>query len=526
MTQFGAQFGGDRFYDCGKMWQLVISVLCVAAIAEGINIDCSTQHDGSRFPVPNSCEEFYECSNGKLVKRYCLQNQQYDVASMSCVDAAKIVDDDGFYVIYSEDSGSSGSCARYHVCVQGAQKAFECPAYTYFDINSISCVTPSSSSCRIDSVVCGVRREHLPNPRSLASFYKCVEGFPHLVECETGHQFVNGRCVADFVANMRDLRTDDTDDTDDTTEDTEEPETTTEAGETTTDVTTESTTAEITSTTEEITSTTEAITSTTEEITSTTEEITSTTEEITSTTEEITSTTEEITSTTEEITGSTTEEITSTTEEITSTTEEITSTTEEITSTTEEITSTTEEITGSTTEEITSTTEEITSTTEEITGSTTEEITSTTEEITSTTEEITGSTTEEITSTTEEITGSTTEEITSTTEEITSTTEGITESTTDETTSTAVEITTTEPIIPTTPTVDPSEVCAGILIGVLPYPGVCHLYIVCVFNNGLIRTCEAGYIFSRSGAVCVPGNWETCEATRGFRRLVSRLFKS
>ncbi|XP_058065563.1 chondroitin proteoglycan 1-like [Anopheles bellator] len=168
---------------------------------------------------------------------------------------------------------------------------------------------------------------------------------------------------------------------------------------------------------------------------------------------------------------------------------------------------TTTEATTNTTQ-LTTTTAELTTIVTESTTTTVEPTISITAEPTTTTAELTTIVTESTTTTTEPTT-TTVEPTTPTTAEPTTTTAEPTTTTTEPTTTTTTEPTTTTTEEPTT-TIDPNEVCAGITVGVLEYPGVCYMYILCLSGSGVVSECALTEIFNPSTLMCAPGNRETC----------------
>uniref|UniRef100_A0A182QN52 Chitin-binding type-2 domain-containing protein n=1 Tax=Anopheles farauti TaxID=69004 RepID=A0A182QN52_9DIPT len=172
--------------------------------------------------------------------------------------------------------------------------------------------------------------------------------------------------------------------------------------------------------------------------------------------------------------------------------------------TTTEGTTTTAILTVSTTVESSTLTPETTTTTDFTTTSTTE-TDSTTVEVS--TEESTTTTTEDpSTTTTDFTTTSTAEPSTTTTTDVPTTTTESTSTAEPTTTSTLPPTTTTEMV-----TIDPNELCFGLGLQVLPYPGNCYMYIFCLENLGTIATCPPNQIFNPVVRACAPGNQETCE---------------
>ncbi|XP_052873425.1 uncharacterized protein LOC128278736 [Anopheles cruzii] len=164
-----------------------------------------------------------------------------------------------------------------------------------------------------------------------------------------------------------------------------------------------------------------------------------------------------------------------------------------------------------TTTEATTDTTQLTTSTAELTTIVTES-TSATAEPTTTTAELT-TITIELTTITAEPTTTTVEPTTITAEPTTTTAEPTT--ITIELTTTTAEPTTTEP----TTTIDPNEVCAGITVGVLEYPGVCYMYILCLSGSGVVSECAPTEIFNTSTLMCAPGNRDTCILSLRFGKL-------
>ncbi|XP_070495179.1 mucin-2-like [Chironomus tepperi] len=344
-----------------------------------------------------------------------------------------------------------------------------------------------------------------PDPTRCTEFVLCFFGTAYLMHCERQNTifYPSARdCLPGYPETCELLTTS----TSTTT--TMEPTTTTEPITTTTEP--QTTTTELTTTTEPVTTTIEPITTTTEPTTTTTDPSTTTTTEETTTTEPTTTTTTEET-TTDPTTTTTTEPTTTTTEPTTTTTTEETTTDPTTTTTTEPTTTTTTEETTTdptttTTTEPTTTTTEPTTTTTTTEPTTTTTTTTTTEPTTTTTTEPTTTTTEPTTTTTDPSTTTTTEPTTTTTEPTTTTTEP----TTTESTTTTTELTTTEDTTTTTTTVNPNDLCRGINVGIIPYPGDCTRYILCIFELPTVLDCEYPTEVFHNGS-CVTGDPTTCE---------------
>ncbi|KAL9704477.1 hypothetical protein quinque_007995 [Culex quinquefasciatus] len=71
--------------------------------------------------------------------------------------------------------------------------------------------------------------------------------------------------------------------------------------------------------------------------------------------------------------------------------------------------------------------------------------------------------------------------------------------------------TTLEPTRPPVPEDIPSDICRGIVIDILPHPGDCTQFVVCVLGQPSVDSCPPDYIFYPQIGVCGYGNTETCD---------------
>ncbi|XP_039452946.1 protein obstructor-E-like [Culex pipiens pallens] len=71
--------------------------------------------------------------------------------------------------------------------------------------------------------------------------------------------------------------------------------------------------------------------------------------------------------------------------------------------------------------------------------------------------------------------------------------------------------TTLEPTRPPVPEDIPSDICRGIVIDILPHPGDCTQFVVCVLGQPSVDSCPPDFIFYPQIGVCGYGNTETCE---------------
>ncbi|EDS40998.1 conserved hypothetical protein [Culex quinquefasciatus] len=71
--------------------------------------------------------------------------------------------------------------------------------------------------------------------------------------------------------------------------------------------------------------------------------------------------------------------------------------------------------------------------------------------------------------------------------------------------------TTLEPTRPPVPEDIPSDICRGIVIDILPHPGDCTQFVVCVLGQPSVDSCPPDFIFYPQIGVCGYGNTETCD---------------
>ncbi|EAT36588.1 AAEL011337-PA [Aedes aegypti] len=69
-----------------------------------------------------------------------------------------------------------------------------------------------------------------------------------------------------------------------------------------------------------------------------------------------------------------------------------------------------------------------------------------------------------------------------------------------------------DPEGPTTTTLAPitNEICEGKLVGILPHPHYCYMYISCLLGVATERECPRLHVFSEQNSMCRLGNRETC----------------
>ncbi|XP_053659671.1 mucin-2-like [Anopheles marshallii] len=428
---------------------------------------CNNPNAVEIFPNPTNCSQYIICYGLVPIEQSCANGLLFNPQLNTCDIPTNVVCgyncpaiDDPSNPVWLPDSRLE-DCSRHYLCFQGNPLQFYCYNNLYFDIVSRTCTYPQYSACSVPGVYCNANMTmNVANPRSCTSYYVCEDGFPHFRNCDFEEYFSEalGMCIPGTC----------------------EPGTTTTSGTTTFEP---SSTTASSETTTPLTSTTDLNTPT-GELTSTTPSLTTT--ELTPTTD---STTVDLTTTSTPL--STQDLSTTTTSFETTTTIESTTLTSEPESTT--LDSSTPEPTTSgelSTTEVLSTTTASPSTPE------------------TTSEFITDSTSSEPS------TASSTQEISTTTTE--ASTSELTETTTVELTTTSTDSTTTMPETTTTTemvTIDPNEVCAGLGIVILPYPGSCILYILCLNGIGGVSTCAAGQIFNPDTTTCVPGNQETCTFT-------------
>ncbi|KXJ71761.1 hypothetical protein RP20_CCG019785 [Aedes albopictus] len=457
------------------------------AVADGV---CSNLDEALAIPDPHRCTSYVLCLGEFTIAKKCDHGLLFNSLIGICDTAQNVVCDvtcptEGDEVTYLPDS-TGQNCARYHICENGFPQPAECSTMQYFDLVTETCTNPAESSCIVQGVTCSELDESIANPESCTSYYRCEEGFPHLMECDAEHHFFDGQCVP---GDCDDFLTDDTEGTTDegTTSEpvtqstiatpTESPSTiTTGSPPATPEITTESTTTTQSTITMPSTITTELPVTTPE---FTTEVSTETQSTIVTPTDSPSTITTELPSTTPELT---TEQSTATQSTIGTPT-----ITTELPVTTPEITT----ILSTETQTPTGTPSTIT------TPPTTLELT--TELSTATQSTIPTPTTESPVATTPE---NTTPIITSPTPStITTTSTQTVESST--VTGEATTATTD------TPSTDPAVVCQGVDIGIFAHPFNCYQYFVCIFDAGWLFTCGNGQIFDPL-LVCVAGDRETC----------------
>uniref|UniRef100_A0A182RWK8 Chitin-binding type-2 domain-containing protein n=1 Tax=Anopheles funestus TaxID=62324 RepID=A0A182RWK8_ANOFN len=487
---------------------------------------CNNPNVVEVFPNPTNCSQYIICYGLVPIEQSCTNGLLFNPQLNTCDIPGNVIcgyscpaEDDPYNPVWLPDSRLE-DCSRHYLCFQGNPLQFYCYNNLYFDIVSRTCTYPQYSACSVPDVYCSINVTiNVANPRSCTSYYVCVDGFPHFRNCDFGEYFSEdlGVCIPGTC----------------------QPGTTTTVGSTTNEPTSTTvssgTTPSFTSTTDLNTPTT-GFTSTIEPIT-TSPSFTTPLESTTVSETTMSPTTSVESSTTVDFTtfptvtdsttfGPTTPELTTSGEITTTGTPTMPSTTLETTSelstdsTTIEISTQTSTQDFSTTTTVSSTSELTESTPETTSELTTESTTieistqSSTQDFSTTT---TVSSTSELTeSTPETTTPETTSELSteSSTIEIStqSSTEDITTTTTVSSTSELTETTTVELTTTTTEmvTIDPNEVCAGQGVIILPYPGNCYMYIVCISGIGGVSTCAVGEIFNPVSATCVPGNQETC----------------
>ncbi|XP_035784132.1 integumentary mucin A.1-like [Anopheles albimanus] len=341
----------------------------------------------------------------------------------------------------------SEDCARHYLCFRGEPLLFICPSNLYFDIRTNTCTFPSYSTCRVPGISCAFPNSFQENPRDCTTYYQCVEGFPHLRRCGPNEYY------SIFLGGCVEG------------ECLPSIETTTSSFTTTLTTPTLTTPSPIPSQTP----------STTVDITTSTTD-TSTPMCTTPSTESSTSgmsTTVEPTTTTSEPSSPVTETTTGT----------IPSTFDPPTTTTPGSETTFSPTTPIETTTPIESTDSPTTTTSFETSSVTPSV-----PLETTTEEMSTSDNTEPTTTTT----APTPPLDTTTEALPTTTEP-----------TTVETTTMPPVVP-------EVLCQGISFGVLPYPGNCYMYILCLNNMGTVSECQSNEIFNASTSMCVPGNRDTC----------------
>ncbi|XP_052890071.1 uncharacterized protein LOC128298361 [Anopheles moucheti] len=482
---------------------------------------CNNPNAVEIFPNPTNCSQYIICYGLVPIEQNCGYGLLFNPQLNTCDIPTNVICgyscpaiDDPLNPVWLPDSRLE-DCSRHYLCFQGNPLQFYCSNNLYFDILSRTCTYPQYSACSVPGVDCSANTTvNVANPRSCTSYYVCEDGFPHFRNCGFEEYFSEalGVCIPGTCEPG-------TTTTSGTT--TNEPSTTTVSSETTPSF--ESTTAiESTTTPSEPESTTLA--PTTLELT-TSDVLSTTTSTFETTSEAITDSTTSTESSTQEISTTTTE--TSTSELTETTTVEMTTTSTDSTTTMPESTTavspstvetTSEDITDSTSIDISteSSTQEISTTTtetstSELTETTTIEMTTTSTDSTTTMPESTTAVSPSTTETTsEDITDSTTIDIStaSSTQEVSTTTTETSTSELTETTTVELTTTTTEMV-----TIDPSEVCAGLDLAFLPYPGSCIMYIVCLLGNGAVASCAPGQIFNPNTNTCAPGNQETCTFT-------------
>lgn len=453
---------------------------------------CTNPNEVQFFPNPTNCSQYVICYGLVPIEQSCSQGLLFNPALGLCDIPGNVVCgyscppvDDPFNPVWLPDAQLE-DCARHYLCFQGEPILFFCPNNLYFDVRSKTCTFPQYSACRVPDVYCHPNKTmNAAHPRTCTSYYECESGFPHLRSCAAGEYFDPRRefCVVGVCPP-----------TGETTTTTPGPQTST---------TTNFTSTIVLSTTPSDFPTTElpmTVTLSTIPPTTTDSPSTPMTTGMETTVGPTTiDTSSQPTETTMTGVESTTSGVESTTGGGTTTTGFESTTVEASTSTDAGTTTEVESTTGAAiTTESESTTEVFTTPTD---AASTTDVDVTTEPAT-TTEVLT--TTAEVTTTTELAT--TTEDV-STTAEATTTTELATTTTTEEVT-TPSEVTTTPTEPPTT--IDPSLFCAGISAGVLPYPGNCYQYILCLNGLGAISECGLNQIFNPVVGVCVPGDRVTC----------------
>uniref|UniRef100_A0A182K4V3 Chitin-binding type-2 domain-containing protein n=1 Tax=Anopheles christyi TaxID=43041 RepID=A0A182K4V3_9DIPT len=477
-------------------------------------------------------------------------------------------EDDPFNPVWLPDARLE-DCSRHYLCFKGEPLQFYCYNNLYFDIETRTCTYPQYSACRVPNVYCNTTfTTNIENPRSCNSFYTCIDGFPHYRTCEFNEYFsvqlgvcVPGACPPDTTTTVLPTITEPTSTTVSSgttpsfTSTTDWNTQTTDFSSTTVSISTnpsdststvpESTTL-VPSTLEPTTSSvpsTSTISPTTFEISTivpSTTELTTGGETITPTipdTSTIPPTTFETSTFVPSTPELTTDSPTTTTVFSTSTMSPTTIETSTFVPSTPELTTGGETITPTTADSSTmspttiETSTFVPSTPELTTGG--ETITPTTAD-TSTMSPTTIETSTFVPSTPELTTGGETitptipdsSTMTPTTVETSTIVSSTPEPTTQEATTTSTEsatttteLTTTTPEPTTTPipttttemvTIDPNEACVGLGIAILPYPGNCYMYIVCVSGLGGLSECKANEIFNPVALVCVPGNQQTC----------------
>ncbi|XP_065082706.1 mucin-2-like [Ochlerotatus camptorhynchus] len=167
-------------------------------------------------PDPHSCARYVICLGEKPLPGHCSPGLLFDSANRHCDVPINAVcniscpSEDDEQVYLPDSTGQD--CARYSICKDGIPHPAECPSMMYFDRLTKTCVLPENASCRIEGVTCSEQDEYVDNPKSCSSYYACEAGFPHLRECGTGLDFIDGMCVI-ASGDCDDLSTDETENT-------------------------------------------------------------------------------------------------------------------------------------------------------------------------------------------------------------------------------------------------------------------------------------------------------------------------
>uniref|UniRef100_A0A182MUZ6 Chitin-binding type-2 domain-containing protein n=1 Tax=Anopheles culicifacies TaxID=139723 RepID=A0A182MUZ6_9DIPT len=165
---------------------------------------CNNPNIVEIFPNPTNCSQYIICYGSVPIEQSCsdglLFNPQLNVcdipSNVICGYSCPAVDDP-YNPVWLPDSRLE-DCSRHYLCFQGNPLQFYCYNNLYFDIVSRTCTYPQYSACSVPGVYCnGNMTMNIANPRSCASYYVCVDGFPHFRNCDYGEYFSEelGVCI-------------------------------------------------------------------------------------------------------------------------------------------------------------------------------------------------------------------------------------------------------------------------------------------------------------------------------------------
>ncbi|GIY98921.1 putative chitinase 3, partial [Caerostris extrusa] len=171
-------------------------------------------------PSSESCTKYYECKDGKPVKRNCPRGQTFDAQRSKCDWAHRVncphseicPRRNGLFP-YKDD------CHKFVHCANGIPYTKVCPPKLNFDPATLRC-TYAPDKCETSkspSVIEGKSKTGTPEDQkwkcpndfgyyrhagNCSNFYQCIEGVPSIKQCPTGLFFNSKLGMCDWAAQV------------------------------------------------------------------------------------------------------------------------------------------------------------------------------------------------------------------------------------------------------------------------------------------------------------------------------------